>query len=298
MLRDLLKKMLFAFFLYQAMPAFADRIAMNTSLYPGSVVRSDSGAYALVLQNDGNLVMYRVADGKALWSTGTTGRGTVRADLQTDGNFVLYNANNTPLWATDNHPALPFAIVQDDGNFAIYGRRTAWNTNTAVSQSAVSGGYALLANGGALEPGSYLMTASGKFKFSMQTDGNLVLYRTTDGKALWWSNTTGRCRCRAVMQSDGNFVLYDVSTNQAIWSTRTTGIGNSSYLAVQEDGNVVIYYIAAYWSSLGGYVYPPLRKSGTSPTFGVGVKCTYDMNGIQSCTGTGPQSELSFLYGQ
>ena len=57
----------------------------------------------LVMQGDGNLVLYALAKsnmtGKTCWASNTVGRGT-RAVYQHDGNFVVYNVN-TPTWASN-----------------------------------------------------------------------------------------------------------------------------------------------------------------------------------------------------
>ena len=43
----------------------------------------------------------------------------------------------------------------------------------------------------------------------------------------------------AIMQDDGNFVLYD-QDNEPVWASNTGG-NPGAYLAVQDDGNVVVY---------------------------------------------------------
>jgi len=65
------------------------------------VERGIPGAYA-TMQDDGNFVLYSpAAAGKALWSTGTTGKGAIYATVQNDGNFVLYTADGKAVWATN-----------------------------------------------------------------------------------------------------------------------------------------------------------------------------------------------------
>jgi hypothetical protein len=53
------------------------------------------------MQTDGNLVVYRASDNRALWATGTQGTDVHRATMQTDGNLVLYHVNNAPAWALE-----------------------------------------------------------------------------------------------------------------------------------------------------------------------------------------------------
>ena len=65
----------------------------------------------LVLQSDGNLVVYRNSDNVALWSSGTAGQASDRLVMQTDGNLVIYTAGNTVVWSTatsrSGEPLLP-----------------------------------------------------------------------------------------------------------------------------------------------------------------------------------------------
>lgn len=103
-------------------------------------IRSPSGRLALILQGDGNLVLYDLApDGytpgmkHALWATGTQGSDTTRATVQTDGNLVLTNDSGTPRWAsgTQGH-ASSSLFAQDDGNVVLYdgGGKAVWATDT------------------------------------------------------------------------------------------------------------------------------------------------------------------------
>jgi hypothetical protein len=84
----------------------------------------------------------------------------------------------------------------------------------------------------------FLLSADGRHQLIMQDDGNLVLYRLSDHKALWASNTPGKAVSKAIMQQDGNLVIYGFPG--PIWASNTPGKPNST-LIVQNDGNVVIY---------------------------------------------------------
>lgn len=100
-------------------------------LAQGGLIRSDDGRFILVLQGDGNLVLYYY--NVALWNTGTYGNPSInRAIMQTDGNFALYDASNVLRWSsgTGTYPG-SYVILQDDGNLVVYQNTTArWNSNT------------------------------------------------------------------------------------------------------------------------------------------------------------------------
>ncbi len=89
-----------------------------------------------------------------------------------------------------------------------------------------------------LLPGEAIHSASGRYTFVYQGDGNLVLY--DGGHPLWASNTNGRPAGVAIMQGDGNLVLYPPNGGNAIWSSGTWG-KPGSHLIMQDDGNAVIY---------------------------------------------------------
>ncbi|HEX7842407.1 MAG TPA: hypothetical protein VF469_33270 [Kofleriaceae bacterium] len=112
----------------------ADRLNPGQSLQRGTAnnqLRSANGVYTLVMQDDGNLVVYHGT--RPLWATNTAGTDGQRAIMQTDGNFVLYHVNGSPLWAS-NTAGRPgsFVIMQNDGNLVIYQPNVpVWASNTA-----------------------------------------------------------------------------------------------------------------------------------------------------------------------
>jgi len=89
---------------------------------------SPSGEYYLIMQGDGNLVVYKPG-GHPIWATHTNGKGGVKAMMQGDGNFVIYTANGSPVWAsnTAGH-GNSYVRMQDDGNLVIY--QAIWASDT------------------------------------------------------------------------------------------------------------------------------------------------------------------------
>ena len=89
-----------------------------------------------------------------------------------------------------------------------------------------------------LQRGASLHSQNNYWRFSMQDDGNLVLY-SQSGKPHWASGTNGKAAAGCIMQADGNLVIYGFERN-ALWASNTNNNANA-YLVVQNDGNVVIY---------------------------------------------------------
>lgn len=95
----------------------------------------------------------------------------------------------------------------------------------------------------------YLQSSDGRFRFYLQSDGNLVLRVVSSGQSLWSSATQGQGGTRLNMQSDGNLVLRN-SAGAARWASATNGLG-ANRASLQSDGNFVLYTAAnaAVWAT-------------------------------------------------
>lgn len=103
-------------------------------MYPGQSIATPDGRFRLILQTDGNLVLYSPT--QVLWSTGTNGKQIAFLALQPDGNLVLYDHSAQPLWASNtDRSGLTRLIVQPDGNLVLYDQSNIprWNTGTGAS---------------------------------------------------------------------------------------------------------------------------------------------------------------------
>ena len=109
---------------------------INEQLNVGGELVSSNTWLRLVMQGDGNLVLYRTQTRQPLWASNTAGQPVTRVIMQGDGNLVAYTAANVPLWAsaTDGNPGAS-AVLQDDGNFVIYGPagNALWASNTVIN---------------------------------------------------------------------------------------------------------------------------------------------------------------------
>lgn len=112
-----------------------DTLRPGKWLSPNQGLKSKNGRVKVVLQTDGNCVLY--GDGVPLWWTGVR-PGVNRAYMQGDGNFVIYIGAGGPspeaVWAsnTEGHPG-GFLVAQDDGNLVLYwgvGGSALWSSET------------------------------------------------------------------------------------------------------------------------------------------------------------------------
>ncbi|WP_233410162.1 protease pro-enzyme activation domain-containing protein [Burkholderia ambifaria] len=229
--------------------SYSGGINEGTTLKPGQAVYSASRNHQLLMQGDGNLVLYNTTNGAAVWNTRTYGNAGAYAVFQNDGNFVVYSANGAVLWysATYGQSGSQHLSVQDDGNMVIYQSFVpVFATATGTSSYAISASGSAVWNGGVvLSSGQSFTSGNGANVLIMQGDGNLVLLR--QGVPVWNSGTYGHSGAFGVMQGDGNLVVYSPA-GAPLWNSGTGGnSGATAY--IQDDGNVVIYTQRPSWSS-------------------------------------------------
>lgn len=79
--------------------------------------------YQLLMQGDGNLVLYQVQNGSYgnSWSAGTSNNLHNYAILQSDGNFVVYNPSSQGLWSSNTSTQTTnYVLDQTNGNLGVY----------------------------------------------------------------------------------------------------------------------------------------------------------------------------------
>jgi len=114
----------------------SDRLNPGETLRKREYLTSTNGRYRLVLQNDGNLVLYGPGN-RPLWSSNTQGKTIEKCVMQGDGNLVLYFYGGQPAWAsnTSGRPE-SYLVLQNDGNIVIYEPVAVWSSNTARGPGA------------------------------------------------------------------------------------------------------------------------------------------------------------------
>jgi nucleoid-associated protein YgaU len=111
-------------------------LSSGSTLRPGDALTSQNGRYRLELQSDGNLVL--TGPRGLAWDSDTRGKGVATAEMQTDGNFVLYAADRGVVWTADTTGPGAHLVLQDDRNIVIYaadGTTVLWTPNCYLSET-------------------------------------------------------------------------------------------------------------------------------------------------------------------
>jgi len=122
----------------------ADQSQESDKLLPGEVMYyghrrvSADGRVMLTMQPDGNLVLYYFD--QALWSSGTFGKFSAHATLQTDGNLIIKEPDGSEVFTSgtwgDQYAGAEL-VVQNDGNLVLYKNGLAlWATGTHVPENS------------------------------------------------------------------------------------------------------------------------------------------------------------------
>ena len=94
----------------------------------GDSLTSQNSRYSLVMRADGLVIESDHNTEVMLWQGDTA----FRLVMQADGNLVLYQSDGTPRFntGTEGNPGT-IAVMQDDGNLVLYKSPAIWASNTA-----------------------------------------------------------------------------------------------------------------------------------------------------------------------
>lgn len=226
--------------------AGTNTLATNQTLSQDQAIISPNGRYRLVMQGDGNLVLYGPSG--VVWATGTTATGSTNLVMQGDGNLVLYGPQGA-MWSTGTRPAAEGGrlVLFDEGNLVLHNAKGArvWSARSGLLGRIGSTMYPEWA----LTSDMYLSSPDGRFRSVMQADGNLITFGPKG--PVWTLGTSGRDP-RAVLQQDNNLVVY--ANGVGVWANGASSHGPVLNLTQQNDGNLVSYSPGngAIWSSFTG----------------------------------------------
>lgn len=108
-----------------------DSLQIGQSLSVGKELISHNGLNKLIVQGDGNIVLYN-PDQLPAWDSykKQTTLSAKNLILQGDGNLVAYTATGQVAWAS-NTAGADRLLLQDDGNLVLYrGNTPVWSTGT------------------------------------------------------------------------------------------------------------------------------------------------------------------------
>lgn len=217
----------------------------------------NKGATKMCLQQDNNFVIYR--DSTPLWASNTNSPVIVNSAIvriQDDGSLVLlvgstvkYSSGKTsscpttpPLSTTESifqTPVTELPATETDPPF------TETETLSPTTEFPVS--FTTLAPCGVISkeqclyPGDSIFSCNGCFNFTLQVDGNLVIYKNSvPSQAIWATATDNKGSTRLCMQKDNNFVLY--KQDSPLWASNTylPSVTGFSYAKIQDNGQLIV----------------------------------------------------------
>lgn len=245
---------------WAALPGVRNRVAallaalppgpgVGVSLTAGSPRRTSAdGAYVVSMRPDGALAVTTAA-GAPVWSSVATGAGG-RMTIDPSGRMLLVNANGVAVWSSGTISPGAFLRLLDDGNLVLSAAdgEILWDSGTLTSTPGVT--VAELPRITSLPPGASVPSADGSHRLYMQGDGNLVLYRVSPWKAVWWSNTF--VPGSMLIKTDGGPMALQRPNGDPVWvvPVKTTP---GSLLTVQDDGVLSLSSVTqgVVWDSTG-----------------------------------------------
>ncbi|KAK6138365.1 hypothetical protein DH2020_027894 [Rehmannia glutinosa] len=180
------------------------------------------------LSPDGRFVL-NDPRGQRIWAADLAGSGVAYGAMLDSGNFVLARNNSVVVWQSFDHPTdtlLPAQVLSQDGSlFSSFSERN---------------------------------FSRGRFKFILQTDGNLVLYTLNypmvDHDAAYWSSISNGVGFQLMFNQSG--FIYITARNGTIFSyLSSNGVSSSQFyqrFTLEYDGVVRHYVYPKSANSSGG----------------------------------------------
>ncbi|XP_059644938.1 G-type lectin S-receptor-like serine/threonine-protein kinase LECRK3 [Cornus florida] len=176
-----------------------------------------------------------------------------KIQLTTDGRFVLEDPNGNNIWSANLGSGAAYGAMLDSGNFVLESNNSA-NTSAFLWQSFDNPTDTMLPTQ-RLSRGKKLVSSfsnknlsSGRFKFELQTSGDLVLSTLnfpldTTNKA-YWSTTTAGSGFEVIFNQSG-YVYLTASNGSVLQYVFENSISPSQFYqrAVLEFDGVLVYYV-------------------------------------------------------
>jgi hypothetical protein len=242
-----------------------NQLLPGVTLEAGGQLLSESHAYRLAMQSDGDLVMFN--GDQALWSSGTAGYPGAKAVMEGDGNLVVYDAGGTARWFSDTagHPGSRL-IVHDDGNLVIYqGAMALWDrlhgalepSDTADVSDALVRGQTWVDAGVPHSQPAYVLNQYGTYR--TDSSGFVSMMWNLGYSYVTWTLPDISHQITKEQLQPGDILLSPL--NHVLVFVNWTDSSHSSYWAYEEtpDGAVYRSVPYPYWSGYGTFT--PYRKN-------------------------------------
>ena len=200
----------------------------------------------LKVQDNGDVVLY-TDESVAVWSTGTAGRcDPIDGEWSDYGDWSDCSVScgdgtqTRTRSCTNPAPADNGADCEGEAteSQACNAHQFNLRDHPTSAESVAGECYREDASFIALELGSNMTSPNGYYAFKMQQDGNLVLY--CNGNPLWSSKTNGATvQNGLIFQANNNLIIYSTEGG-ALWGSETDDTEGTK-LQVQDNGNVVLY---------------------------------------------------------
>jgi hypothetical protein len=196
---------------------------------PATVVHKPAGEQASAAATSGQVMPATMIakpkrGGVPVWVWGVI--GVVLLAVIAGGGFILFGRGTAPsnspaVAATAKMTATPAKVVA-----------------TAVPSPTPVPSNALIATG-KLPAGGQMLSGNKLYRFEVLPEGALKLFDNYTNRLLWSSYTKGDAK-ELIIQNDGNLVLV-AKDGSIIWASNKTGKPGDYFLALQDDGNLVVY---------------------------------------------------------
>lgn len=240
-----------------------DHIESPTTLAPGGCIVSPSKTFVFVMQDSGALELHKMDADKLsaqVWSSSSKGKtpNAATASFQEDGNLVIYDGGK-PIWDSHSPGKLGHYIllVTDKGNAMVKtdAGKTAWSAQFDAQVCSAS-----LDSPAQLAMEGCIVSPSRNYVMIVEKAGELqVAQLSANGsrRAKIWSSGErlgiGGGDPFLALQTDGNLVLY--KKGKPIWNSKSNSAAPGAYhLNLSDDGDLKLQRAdgAVIWSSKTG----------------------------------------------
>ncbi|KAM3740391.1 hypothetical protein ACB098_08G095600 [Castanea mollissima] len=184
--------------------------------------------------------------------------GGSKVELTKDGKFVLNDPTGNEIWKVDFGSRVAYAAMLDSGNFVLVNQDSSlwWEsfnylTDTILPTQKMNQSSKLVAR---YSERNY---SKGKFQFTLQSDGNLVLetraFPLDSSNSAYWSSETVSSGYQVVFNQSGS--IYLIAKNGSMVNSITSNAGSTQDFYQRA--------ILEYDGVLRHYVYP--KSSTNSP---------------------------------